>query len=257
MIPTFELRRRFALASWAAFLPLWALSAAGCGRVPGQFEIVNDQVPQEGCLIGVDETVYRGSGELDLSLVSDGASTAYKVFPLIKNNLPASAAGVDVNQIVLTSFAVDISPLGTVPSATAALLAALEGDAAGHALLHYQQPWSGSIASGGGKISASVPAFPVALAAQIRGTGDVGASPSLTMNLRVRVFGHTTSQDIESDPFDFPVALCAGCLVANVRACPYAAAPANAGNQCNIAQDTPVDCCTNNGNLVCPAVVSQ
>jgi hypothetical protein len=70
------------------------------------------------------------------------------------------------------------------------------------------------------------------------------------------VFGHTTTRDIESDPFDYPVSVCAGCLVANVRACPYTTAPTNLGNECNVAQDTPVDCCTVGGDLICPPVVS-
>ena len=58
-----------------------------------------------------------------------------------------------------------------------------------------------------------------------------------------------------SDPFHFPVELCSGCLVANVAPCPYAAAAANPGNVCNPAQDDKVDCCTNNGALVCPPTV--
>ena len=70
-----------------------ALSVAACGRVPGQFEIVQNQVPQPGCLIDTSETLYRGDGTLDLALVQPGALAAYIIFPLLKNNLPASTAG--------------------------------------------------------------------------------------------------------------------------------------------------------------------
>ena len=83
-------------------------------------------------------------------------------------------------------------------------------------------------------------------------TGDVGVSAtSMLVNIRVRVFGSTNTQDIESDPFDFPVYVCGGCLIANVQPCPYTSPPATR-QQCNIAQDNSVDCCSLNGELVCP-----
>jgi hypothetical protein len=239
----------------ALIAAVWGWAFAGCGRVPGQFEIVNDQVPQPGCLIGVNDTVYSGSGLLDLSLVFDNAETAYAIFPLMKNNLEATGPGPDTNQIVLTSFAVDISTIGDVPDAIASLFSTLEADPSGHRLLHYQQPWSGSISSGGGKLSAFVTAFPVELAHRISATQQIGLSPSLTVDLKIRAFGRTTTRDMESDPFDFPVSVCSGCLVANVQACPYTTAPKNTGNDCNISQDAPIDCCTQNGTLVCPPIV--
>lgn len=235
------------------------LAVAACGRVPGQFEILNNQIPQPGCVIGVDETVYRGEGTVDLSIVRDDARAAYLVFPLMKNNLPAPAAGdIDNNSIVLSSFAVDISAIGAPPPQTAALFSALEAGADPNmprALLHFQQPWSGSIASGGGLLSAAVAALPVDLARRIAATNEVGGAPSLVLNLRIRAFGKTTSQNMESDPFDYPVALCSGCLVGSVQTCPLTAKPANPGNACNAAQDETVDCCRDNGALVCPAPV--
>jgi hypothetical protein len=233
------------------------IAVAACGRIPGQFEIVNDQVPMGGgCSIMVDETIYQGQGTLDLRIVRQQAESAYFFFPLIKNNLASSGSGADVNQIFLSSFAVDISPLAGVPSATAALLSSLNNPGSpDYALLHYKTPWSGSVGSGG-KISAFVPAFPVDLAARILATQEIGLSPSMWVNLTIRAFGSTTTQDVESDPFNFPVALCAGCLVANVQPCPYTSAPANLGNPCNPAQDEFVDCCLSGTDLICPPSVS-
>jgi len=45
-------------------LPLIALacSFAACGRIPGQFEIVQNQAPHPGCVIDTSPTVYRGDG---------------------------------------------------------------------------------------------------------------------------------------------------------------------------------------------------
>jgi hypothetical protein len=243
-----------------ALLAVVTSGIASCGRVPGQFEIVNDQVPMSGsCVIGVDETVYQGQGTLDLTLVRQGAESAYFVFPLLKNNLEASGSGADTNQIFLSSFAVDLSPLGQLPPATATLFAAANDPSSpDYPLFHYQTPWSGSVQSGGSKISAIVASFPVALAAKILATQEIGPSPSLWVNVKLRAFGSTSTQDLESDPFNFPVSVCAGCLVANVLPCPYTVAPTFLGNPCNPAQDDPIDCCQSGSDLVCPPpVVSQ
>jgi hypothetical protein len=234
-----------------------ASGLVACGRVPGQFEIVNNQVPTSSCSIPVNDSIYQGEGTLDAKLVRSGAGSAYFVFPLLKNNLAGAGAGeVDSNKIVLTSFAVDISVLMGPPAVTS-LVDMLNADPTLSALLHYRTPWSGSLASGGGELSAAVAAFPVELAGRMLGTQGLSVQRSTLVNLRIRSFGHTTTRDIESDPFDYPVEVCDGCLIASTQPCPFATKPANAGNPCNVAQDYPVDCCTAGNDLICPAVVSQ
>ncbi len=263
MIPHEPRLRAFAVGShrtrFHRLLSLFSFACglAACGRVPGQFEIVNNQVPTANCSVPVNDNVYQGQGILDAKLVRSGAGSAYFVFPLLKNNLSgASGGGVDSNKIVLTSFAVDISLL-TAPPEITSLVDMLNADASLSALLHYQTPWSGSIASGGGELSAIVAALPVELAGRMLGTQGLSIQPSTFVNLRVRSFGHTTTRDIESDPFDYPVAVCDGCLIANVQPCPFLGTPLNTGNPCNVAQDYPVDCCTAGNELICPPVVSQ
>jgi len=244
------------------FLLTLVASLAACGRVPGQFEILQNQAPQPPCMITTDPSVYNGEGRLDLSLVSAGAESAYLMFPLVVNNLPAAmAGGPDGNEIDVHSFAVDIGPSkqGYLPPGVQMLFDTLNQmpNSADYSLLHYSLPWAVTISSGGGKAATIVDAFPVQLAQRVLATGDVGiSSTSMVVNIRVRVFGTTNTQDMESDPFDFPVAVCNGCLVNNVLPCPYTSAPTFGGNACNIAQDEPVDCCSLNGALVCPAIVS-
>ena len=234
---------------------------AACGRVPGQFEVLQNQAPKPGCAIDTDEMIYRGEGHLDVSLVGAGASSAYWIFPLVVNNLPGSTSGgPDGNEIDVHSFAVDIgpSPHGSMPANVQALFDKINSDPSlpDYALLHYSLPWAVTIKSGGGKAATAVNGFPVALAQQVLATGDVGVSAtSMLVNVRVRVFGSTNTQDIESDPFDYPIYVCNGCLVANVLPCPYTLPPANPGNECNIAQDSYVDCCSFNGELICPPIV--
>ena len=263
-----RVRAAQASSAWAPALSALALvfaafGSAACGRVPGQFEIVQNQVPQPGCSIDTSESVYRGDGTLDLMLVQAGARAAYLLFPLVRNNLPGAAGdGPDGNQIEVHSFAIDIgeSKYGSLPPNVRTLFNTLNGaarDSTDYALLHFSVPWAASLGSGGGTAATRVAAFPIDLGARIAATGDVGISrTSMLVNIRVRAFGSTATQDLESDPLDFPVYVCAGCLVANVLTCPYASAPSNLGNPCNVSQDNAVDCCSLNGELICPPLVS-
>ncbi len=234
---------------------LWPLVFAACGRVPGQFEILNDQVPTVGagggCTVPVDAVLYQGAGRLDLSIVRSNADAAYLFFPLIENNLPGAKNGAqDPNQIQLSGFNIDITPLSGTSTGTNTVLA-------GNALAHFKTAWSGGVASGGGQINAIVNAFPVALAEQLLNEGGVSSDPSATLNLRIQALGTTTfGTEMQSDPFNFPLELCVGCLVATVHACPFTSAPTNLGNACNPAQDAPVDCCTQDGALICPPTVA-
>jgi hypothetical protein len=245
-----------------AVFVLVACGLAACGRVPGQFEIVQNQQPLEGCAVDTSTTLYRGDGTLDLQLVRSGGRSAYLVFPLVRNNLAGSTGGPDANQIQMTSFAVDIGPskFGVLPPNVAALFDTLNRaphDSADYALLHYSVPWTANISSSGGMAATLVGAFPIDLARRVAATGDVNVSrTSMIVNARIRAFGSTDTQDLESDPLDFPIYVCSGCLVASVLNCPVQSEPTYTGNPCNIAQDNPVDCCSLNGELLCPPVVS-
>lgn len=245
---------------WLAALSALTLSLAlgACGRVPGQFEILNDQVPLPGALLGctipINPTMYQGDGLLDLSIVRSDFTSGYLFFPLIENNLPGSInSAIDSNEIQMTGFQVDITLAGAPAPAAVQTVFAGAG-----ALVHYQVPWSGGVSSGGGQLSAIVDAFPVALAQQLGSAGGFGTAPTVTVDLQMEAQGKTNSgQNMTSDPFHFPLRLCSGCLVGNVMPCPYPAAPANPGNPCNPAQDELVDCCTENGALICPPPVAQ
>ncbi len=139
---TLRLTLRRLLVLGALALPV---ALAACGRVPGQFEILNDQVPISSagaCAIPVNPSVYQGEGTLDISIVRGDFETAYFLFPLIENNLPSSSSSnsaLDANEIQLSGFQVDIAPLaGTAPPASIQTVFENAG-----ALAHYQIPWSG------------------------------------------------------------------------------------------------------------------
>ena len=95
--------------------------------------------------------------------------------------------------------------------------------------------------------------------AQLNLTSTTGTMANLVYHYDITVTDTGTTNigtHMTSDPFNFPVQVCNGCLVGSVSPCPYASAPANSGNSCNPAQDQVVDCCTENGELVCPPTVA-
>jgi len=237
------------------YLAVYAtLLLAGCGRVPGQFLIVQDQVPSETCTIpGELSAVYRPEGTLDVKLVTDQATVGYALFPLLENDLPRPTTGqlVDGNRIALAAWSVSLEPL--TGSAT---LQALFGDQ-NASLVQYNLPTSGSVASGGGLTPSFVDAFPPDLARQVRATGELRTGDRFIVQATVHALGDRINGSIQSDDFHFPITVCEGCLIGTQGMCPFRSAPANPGNPCNPAQDQTVDCCLQNGNLICPPLVVQ
>jgi hypothetical protein len=240
-----------------------ALSAASCGNPPGQFLIVQNQVPDEGCVIPASlGTVYQGEGTLDVRLVSDFAESGYYLFPLMQNNYPSPTGGDtgDPNRIALSGYRVDVSLPDDAPAdAIYDLFAALQTSSPAGGpdqMIQYRVPTSGSVASGGGNTAGSVNAFPGALARAIRKTGVLQNVPYVWMYSTVRALGNNLASSVESDAFRYPIRVCDGCLIASREVCPVSH-PVLTGNQCNISQDGYVDCCTSGTGLVCPSTVTQ
>jgi hypothetical protein len=244
--------------------PLWPLSAAAvlgaalflgsCGTPPGQFIIIQDQVPDNGCVVSADlGAVYRDSGDLDLSLVNNGADTGYLFFPLMQNNAPAATGGIDPNRIALSEFQVDLSVADDAPSAIVSMFKQPPKPE----LIKFSVPTSGSVASGGGNTAGSVNAVPAELARDIR-SKNVLVAPGdfFYLTATVRVQGKTLTSTVTSDAFHYPIRVCNGCLANDLGICPLAQAGTNGGDPCNIAQDQPIDCCELGTSLVCPPVVS-
>lgn len=73
------------------------------------------------------------------------------------------------------------------------------------------------------------------------------------------VFGDLAGDEVVSQAFQFPVTICSDCVIGNLApngtlpACPLTSA--RAGNACNPYQDGIVDCCLQDGALVCPGAV--
>ncbi|MES1205225.1 MAG: hypothetical protein ABUS79_04735 [Pseudomonadota bacterium] len=228
----------------------------GCQGPSGQFFVVQNQVPTDGCTIPAEKGQYRGQGVLDVRVPNISAETGYFLFPLLQNDLPVdSDDGVEPNRIALTGFEVDV----TVVDGSAAardFFAALSGDPAGAALMRFQSPWSGSIDPGGGNLAAATTAVPAEMARRLRDEDILAGGTDVRINAHVRAVGNKLGARVSSDTFTYPIRICDGCLINSVTACPRAGEVLS-GSACNPGQDSLVDCCTDGSTLVCPATRAQ
>jgi hypothetical protein len=234
----------------------WLLSVclatltAGCGGEWERFFIVQNQVPQSGCVIPASPGgVYRGSGTLDVGLVGASALDGYVLFPLLQNDLPAMGDNTttEPNRLALREFRVQLELAPGAPAALAAVFA--QPELAPY--LVYSQPWSGSVDPGGGNTAAAVTVVPGEVARRIEKTGVLDTLSSVALTARVRAVGDTLSDTVESREFVYPITACKYCLVSYYGACPFQAV--NTGNVCNLAQDNAVDCCGDGSSMMCPA----
>jgi len=232
---------------------LAALSA--CGQPAGQFFVVQNQSPEAGCTIPTGAAgTYQGEGTLDIR-VPASSDAAYMLFPLLENDLPAAGSGgAEPNRIALSSFEVEIAFVDG-NAAAAAAFAAIEADSSTAGLMHFQTPWSGSVAPGGGRTSAGTSAFPAETAIRLRDSGALADHSYARVTANVRAHGSTQSGSITSDVFKYPIRVCDGCLINSITSCPSTTAVLT-GGVCGPGQDAPVDCCTQGTSLICPATMA-
>jgi hypothetical protein len=231
---------------------------AGCGGETGRFYIVHNLVPQAGCVITTDRTLYRGEGLLDVSLVGSGDRPAYELFPLLQNDYPAATGAGNPpqpNRLFVRAFRVWSGPGDGAPQRVFQLYGTLANSEQTRSLIEFQQPWAATIEPGGGLLAAAVDVIPGELARQLRDTGVMDNGAMVPLEVRVRAVGERLDGEVESQEFVYPLKACLGCLVGTVRPCPFM--PARRGNACNIAQDATVDCCSAGAELTCPAVPAQ
>jgi hypothetical protein len=232
----------------------------GCGKVPGQFIILDNKVPSATCTVTADPgATSLVSGLMDVSIVNDAALTAYLTIPLMENDLPPPSAGqfVDGNRIALSSFDVDLHLVSNPshPPDVVTLFQGLEGNQ--DPLVHFNVPTSGSVPSGGGHSASFIDSFPASLARTIRNFNDLPPGSQLQVEIRLSARGSTLAGAIQSDDFVFPISVCNGCLVSSLSTCPVKTPPVSKGNPCNVSQDAFVDCCMLGTELVCPSVVAS
>lgn len=225
--------------------------SAGCGQ-DERFFIVQNQVPTGGCIITPNVDVYRGEGTMDVELVSSTSTFGYVLFPLLQNDFPSTGGGgaPEANRLFVRAFRVRVEPGDGAPARVFELFDRLAGSDQTRPLIEYQEPWAGTLEPGG-RLPAGVGVIPAELARQLRATRVLDTAQTVPLTVRVRAVGQRSDGEIESKEFVYPIEACQGCLIADLRPCPYM--PLRTGNACNISQDSMVDCCSAGVELTCPA----
>jgi hypothetical protein len=249
-------------------LGLAAMTVAGatCTDANESLVILQAQRPDDQCIIndGLQGSIRHDRGVLDVAL---DKPYGYELFPLVVNNLqPIAAEGeIEPNRVSVMGAQVKIVPPPGVDVAFGDACAA-EFDTVGAAQLGPTETRALSL-----EVIRSCHA---ALFRDLFVAGRLNSSTAEKVDFRVvvRIKGRHGGTRILSDPFEFPIRICYGCLQTGFDG-PYAAfnfpaklpaceaLPTNPyrGNPCpsRIAQDVgPVLCCAQNNdpaNLLCPA----
>jgi hypothetical protein len=226
--------------------------------------VVQAQVPDDECVVSDegDSTVRLESGTLDVAL---DQLYSYKLFPLVQNNLVelSDDTNIDANRVAISGARVKIVPPTGVSVPFRADCAA-----------EFDHPSQGAVFPGSQR-AVRVEAIRSCHADLLRNLFRTGAlnpalSESVFFRVIVRIKGRHGGTEILSDPFEFPIRICYGCLQTGFtgphslfnfpKTPPCSALATNPfrGNQCAPAQDFgPILCCARDelGEVLqCPGV---
>lgn len=201
------------------------------------FTIVQNQVPEEGCVIpGAQGDVYRAGGILDVQ-----GRMGYRLFPLVRNDLPTSVTEdgqPERNTLHMRRFEVELdlgdADPGGVPSE----------------LITFEVPSSASLAPAQARSSAVK-----IIKEQLLDVLQVSQDFRPTVIAKVQAVAEHAGTDITSTTFYYPVEICDGCLVTVLSACPGPEDDIEVPeNPCGLAQDQAVACCNDSARgFVCLA----
>ena len=235
---------RFHTIHTVTFGALAAL-AAGCvdNNADAPMRIIANIAPGEGCTVDSASNVFLDDGILDAQ-----AGVGYIFTPAVVNELTLiEGEGAGPKTIYIEGAHVDIAFFDTTTFDAASFPAEL---------LSFDVPTSGSIEPGGGTAAFSFEIVPIELARMMADAVDGTASGRTTLDVRIQMFGIKGGGEVESRTFRYPVQICNGCLLANLGDCTLlpSGSMGSPGGVCNALQDGVLECCTLNGEAVCPAV---
>jgi hypothetical protein len=241
----------------------------GCVDYGSSLTIIQNQAPSvsEGldraCVIpSMPSTTRTALGTYDVAL---DKSYPYYMYPLLSNGLPSIMQTVDPNIIYINKWTVKIEAPPTVE---------VPWTAACPAEFDYPNPLPLRPGEQAAAIVEAIRPCHYELLHNLMVQGKLPSSMSerAIFRLVVRAKGRHGSTEIKSDPFEFPVRVCYGCLQTGFTSPAYAdftfpkvpacnkLAEVNPyqGNPCNPAQDFgPLLCCALDGegkSLECPGI---
>jgi hypothetical protein len=247
-----------------------ATGALSCTDANESLTVVAATVPTDDCTLDEGGSTGKRLAEGILDVGLDKAY-GYQLYPMLSNNLSplATAGGLEPNRISVTGAEIEILPPAGVTMTWPQGCGATFED------------YSTAMIMPGQKRVIGVAALSSCHAAVIREMFLTGKlNPSLTEEIKfrskVRAKGTHGSTAIFSDPFEFPIRVCYGCLQTGftgayaefsydisppkVLACENMSENPYLGNRCNRAQDFgPILCCAQDPKgekLLCPGIAA-
>ncbi|HWU90471.1 MAG TPA: hypothetical protein VN253_24570 [Kofleriaceae bacterium] len=252
-------------------LLLLATAAAGCAGTGDEGLVIRNNLAPSGTSCSI--TASRSAPFQARGSLSTSSPVPYVLTPLIESRITAPAGQENSRTVSLMGARIDLElgPItvedaqgGLVFSCAAEGASACFGDAERAALADagttkFRSLFSAPLAPNGGLSSASFDLVPTAAIREIlrkAGTVPAGARLHAQVVATATVYGNLNGSEVEGPPYVYPVTVCNDCVVNVVGACATTPATfmARPGNPCNPYQDGVVDCCSNGGALVCPAV---
>ena len=216
-------------------------AALGCTSDAGTTLLVTkNTVPGNNCVIEVSTSTFIARGRIDVN-----AESGYLFTPEVQN-IATSAMGDPERIVIVEGANVDLEFSGS--------LSAADFDAG---LVSFSVGFAGPVEPNGGTSTFAFDIIPYQLLVDLR--DELGAGNRTLVTAKVSVFGTLEGGDVESNTFSYPVDVCNGCLKSVVGEC--AALPtgfqAQTGGICQPLQDGFLECCTNNGVEICPAIALE
>lgn len=227
----------------AAALAVAALAAA-CTDAGESMRIVQNQVPQEGCVIPASATATaRARGRIETR-----AESGYLFTPVIQSLLVEDEDRGVERVVAMRGADIDV----TFPDGF--FSASEEDELRDEVLTRFSSRFSGTLPAGG-TLSVDFIIIPTGLLERVDAKLDADTD-AVEASVKVVVFGDTDGGEVESIPFYYPVTICTDCVSHDVGECALLEVGdvLRAGGECNPFQDDVIDCCTSGGVLQCPAV---
>jgi hypothetical protein len=215
--------------------------AAGCTTEAGESMIIlQNQVPGAECVVPSTRGTFLGHGRIDVQ-----AAEGYIFTPLVTSLVIPDMTKQSPRIVAVRGADVDLTFPGDFFSSDE------EADLRDSRLTRFSTAFSGSIDPGGDTSFAFIiiPRGLLSRLDEVLGDGD-----EVEVTAKVSVFGDLDGEDVGSVPFVYPVDVCDGCMKIDNGPCDGLgdSFDPSTGGECNLLQDTQVDCCTTGGAEVCP-----
>lgn len=238
-----------------ALLALGAIGVGSCSDTNYTIYILRNQKAEPDCVIPPgDAKEFIGFGLLDVTPIVPGTTNrgniGYIFAPAVRNGTVANKDTPDLHTFFVAGADVILRSNGT--AAADQLVAALRSR--GTRLDARTQYFSGAI-SAGGTIGLG---FPLIDAEQTLAIAEsIGNDEEIQLIAHATIFGKMDDRTVTSDPFDYPITVCRGCLIDELGSCRgLSATNIGTGGVCNPLQDRILGCCDRStGAKACPAVV--